>query len=303
MKNSLFLLPAVLSVLAAQAGSPASADYTVTADIIDSAGQRSTSTDGVYINDGSTGAIGGTASIPGATVRQGYLGQLYELLGYGLLASTFYPPEGGATQLITVRTADDGSNFVIPTTGFTFGVVSGPLTGVSPTGLVTAGLVYENTYAEVRATSVEFPGDLRLPLYVQDTVPDNFGRYAGDGLPDDWQVRYFGLDNPLAAPGLDPDGDGQSNLFEFTAGLNPTDANSRFHLEIQPGLEPGEKRLLFGPIQSGCSYSILGSGSLSGEEFTPLVGLAFSDDGATRTVTDSRASVVVRYYRVLISRP
>jgi len=45
----------------------------------------------------------------------------------------------------------------------------------------------------------------------------------GDGLPDAWQVQYFGcVTCPQAAPGADPDGDGFTNLQEFEAGTDPT---------------------------------------------------------------------------------
>ena len=60
------------------------------------------------------------------------------------------------------------------------------------------------------------------------------GSYAADGVGDDWQFQYFGLNNPNAAPLLDPDGDGQNNLFEFTAGLVPTNPLSRFLVSIAP---------------------------------------------------------------------
>lgn len=43
-------------------------------------------------------------------------------------------------------------------------------------------------------------------------------------LDDAWQNQYFGLDNPLAAPTADPDG--ETNSFEFTAGLIPSDPQS-----------------------------------------------------------------------------
>jgi hypothetical protein len=43
----------------------------------------------------------------------------------------------------------------------------------------------------------------------------------GNGLPDEWEVRFFGgkgLD-----PGADPDGDGLTNLQEFQGGSDPMD--------------------------------------------------------------------------------
>jgi uncharacterized repeat protein (TIGR02543 family) len=42
----------------------------------------------------------------------------------------------------------------------------------------------------------------------------------GDGLPDNWELAYFGT--LLATPGGDADGDGRSNLEEYQAGTNPT---------------------------------------------------------------------------------
>ena len=56
-----------------------------------------------------------------------------------------------------------------------------------------------------------------LDLTVINLLADNFGSYAGDGIDDDWQVSFFGLDNPNAAPNVDFDGDEQDNLFEFLA--------------------------------------------------------------------------------------
>jgi uncharacterized repeat protein (TIGR01451 family) len=49
----------------------------------------------------------------------------------------------------------------------------------------------------------------------------------GDGLPDPWEMRYFGaLDTADGAPDADPDGDGLSNRDEFLAGTNPMDPES-----------------------------------------------------------------------------
>ncbi len=48
----------------------------------------------------------------------------------------------------------------------------------------------------------------------------------GDGLPDVWEIKYFG--NPtIANPNDDSDGDGYTNLEEFKAGTNPMDPNDQ----------------------------------------------------------------------------
>jgi hypothetical protein len=60
--------------------------------------------------------------------------------------------------------------------------------------------------------------DFRVVIGMTDT--------DGDGLPDDWERRYFG--GQLANPFADPDGDGMNNLAEYQAGTDPTDPNSRF---------------------------------------------------------------------------
>ena len=55
------------------------------------------------------------------------------------------------------------------------------------------------------------------------------GDTDGNGLPDWWELQYFhvltGTD-----PNADPDHDGVSNLNEYLAGTNPTNAASYFHI-------------------------------------------------------------------------
>ena len=297
------LIVSFLLSIKAIAAPRTSSDYAITTDTVDSAGQHTASAGGLYGNDGSAGAVVGVSSVPGEVTKHGFIGQLYELLGYGLLASNYYPAELGTTQLFPVRTADDGTNTVIPTTGFTFSVLSGPITNISATGLVTAGAVYQNTTAVVGATSPAFVGQLTLPLYVQDTLPDNFGSYAGDGIPDSWQFQYFGLNNPLAAPGADASGTGQTNLFKYTAGLNPLDPNSRFVLTIQSGLTSTQRRLVFYPRLADRTYIIEFRSSLTTGQWDPLGATTFADQANIRTVTDPNAGVPARFYRVRITKP
>ncbi len=48
-----------------------------------------------------------------------------------------------------------------------------------------------------------------------------------DGLPDAWQILYFGsISSTNATPGADPDHDGMSNLNEYLSGTIPNNSNS-----------------------------------------------------------------------------
>jgi hypothetical protein len=54
-----------------------------------------------------------------------------------------------------------------------------------------------------------------------------------DGLPDDWQARYWGSDPAnWPAPSADSDEDGISNQKEFLAGTIPTDAASVLRVDL-----------------------------------------------------------------------
>lgn len=52
----------------------------------------------------------------------------------------------------------------------------------------------------------------------------------GDGLPDDWELFYFG--NLDQGANGDPDADGASNLAEYRSGTNPTKAESAFYVKL-----------------------------------------------------------------------
>jgi hypothetical protein len=55
-----------------------------------------------------------------------------------------------------------------------------------------------------------------------------------DGLPDSWQLQYFGsLTAPGSSPNDDPDHDGLSNLQEYRAGSNPLVVDSLLFLSGQ----------------------------------------------------------------------
>ena len=202
-----------------------SASYSATSDTMDAGGRRSTSAN--YTNDGSVGGIVGisTVAAPAAMVKHGFIGQLYEATALQLASTPTTVNEAETRLLSGAQVLDDLTTLAIPGTSITWSVQSGPLVSINSSGLATAGPVFQSTAATAQGIYLGQNGTLSLT--VLDTIPDNFGTYAGDSLPDNWQVEYFGQNNAQSAPSVDADADGQSNLLEFLAGYIPTDANSR----------------------------------------------------------------------------
>ena len=296
----LLLIPLTASL--AFAGERISANYSITADTADAGGLRATSAN--YTHVGSAPRVAGISAVaaPVETAKHGYLGQLFEIAGLLVNAAQPSVNEGASLQLGAWQLLDDATFLATDASAVTWGIVSGPITSVSAAGLVTAGLVYQNTSATVEGTFGGFNGSLNFT--VLDSIPDNFGTYAGDGLGDDWQVQYFGLPpNANAAPARDPDGDGLSNLLEFTAGLVPTDPASTFHIRIAPVPgQPLQKRVIFSPRLDGRTY-IVESLPMLGGAWQPLATSTQSDNGSERTVTDLDATGAKKFYRVEITRP
>lgn len=291
----------IAAVATLHAGPRGSASYTVPTDTVDAAGKRASS--GSYTNDGSAGGITGLSSVasPAETLMAGYIAQLVDG-GLTLTAATFSVNETDTLQLSASLELEDGTETAIPATSVVWSVQSGPLTGISAGGVATAGIVFQNTIATVQGT---YAGQTAsLGLTVVNSLPDNFGTYAGDGIADDWQAQYFGLNNPAASPTLDPDGDGQTNFFEFAAGLDPNSRQSRFLLRVDP--VPGQSaqvRLVFSPIVAGRNYTVEFSPSLTAGQWAPLTGAIESDNGSERTVIDTSAAGLRKFYRVKVEKP
>lgn len=301
--RAVFFFAALALAAAAHGASSSSASYGIVSDVVDTGGAQTASA--AYAGDGSVGTVVGLASATAATpeiAKGGYLGQLFEITGLQLAPDLAVVPEAAARQLRAVLTLDDATTLSLGQPSVSWTAVSGPVTSVSPGGLLTAGTVYQDTPAQVAATyaGLAFP----LALTIQNVNPDDFGTYAADGLPDDWQVQYFGIGNPQAAPGADASGTGQTNLFKYTAGLNPTDPRAVFALAIQPVPgEPAQKKLSFAPLVAGRSYAVEFSTDLLAGPWRPLAGTAPLDLGQVRSLLDPAATEPVKFYRVLVTKP
>lgn len=279
-----------------------SANYAVSAEVADGGGRRTSA--GPYTNDATVGGIVGLSTVvsPALTAKQGYAGQLFEVTGISLTTSNANVNETANRQVNATALLDDGSTLTLANTAFAWSVLTGPLTGISASGLATADIVYQDTSASVRATYAGV--SQQVTLTVVNSQIDNFGSYAGDGIDDAWQVQYFGLSNPLAGAGMDPDGDGGNNLFEYTVGTVPNSAGSRFLLrdEPVPG-QPTQKRIVFSPRLTDRTYVVQFTTSLAAGGWATLPNISTTDNGQERTVTDLAATGPKKFYRVQVTKP
>lgn len=285
----------------ANAGPRASTNYAVSADTADSGGQRTTSTN--YTHDGSITEIADISTTPTATVKHSYIGQLTDVTTLELTSSPGSVEEGSSRQFSASLLHDDLTTTPLLATAVTWGVHSGPLTGVDSLGLATASVVYQHTAASVQGTYASFSAIGALTVLNVNT--DDLPGYSGDGMDDAWQVQYFGLNNPLALPTADPDSDGQNNAFEYIAGVIPTDATSRFlsTIESVPG-QPLHKNIIFSPRLPDRTYTVKTSTSLGPSAlWSTLTGFTSTEVGDTGIITDTNATGSWKFYIVEITRP
>jgi len=120
-----------------------------------------------------------------------------------------------------------------------------------------------------------------------------------DGLPDAWQLQYFGsLSDPNAAPTADPDGDGFNNLQEYLAGTNPRNAASR--LKLDSAVVAGSGIDIQFTAVAGKTYSVLWTGSLNNGTWTKLADVPAQSATGPITVTDPDNTLnTQRFYRLV----
>jgi hypothetical protein len=275
-----------------------SANYSLAPDAVDGGGLRGTSAN--YTVNASAMA-GNAAASANYTARTGFAGQLEEPAGfYAVAISIAALPatvnEGSTRQLSATLHYSDSTAVPLPADSVAWSVQSGPLTGVSTAGLATAGAVYEDTSAVARGAYQSLTTIVNLT--VLDLLPDNYEEYASDGIPDVWQVQYFGPHNPRGLPLEDPDADGWDNLFEYHACLVPTDPLSTFSITLSDAPDGGHQ-ISFSPRFPDCSYTLFGSSDLS--LWNPVAGI-ITDAGNVRTIVDPAGTGPRRFYSIQVRR-
>jgi len=195
---------------------------------VDVGGQRAGSTH--YTADQSLGGIVGISTVasPLETARHGYIGQLTEVAAFAVLIETNAVDEGDSQQLSGVVTLDDDTALALDGSEVAWDAAVFPLLSISNSGLATATNVYEDTTAFVTGLYLNIEGT--ESFLVRNVNDDDFGTYAGDGLPDGWQVGYFGIGSAEAGPTNNVDEDSADNTAEWVADTVPTNSGSYFYL-------------------------------------------------------------------------
>jgi hypothetical protein len=289
-----------LSLLPLAALAGASADYSIDPAVLDGGGALASSA--AYTINPSTalGAVGASANY---ALRSGYAGQLLDLLDITIVepSSPMTLNERATLQLAVTANCDDATKAVLSANDVTWSVQSGPLAGVNATGLVTAGSVYQNTSAVAQAALGNISDTVSLSVI--NTGLDDFAPYATDGLPDTWQVQYFGESETRGGPAMDYDGDGVVNLHEFAFGSDPSlpsagfvqwsgntaiTAGSPMPYVFQSGTGTFSYRAAFSRRKDyadlGISYAVEFSGDLITWRASTSTPTVLADDGAVQAV-------------------
>lgn len=130
--------------------SRSSAAYEIISETIDAGGGYSTAAG--YANHGGLGTISPATILtaPTLTARSGFIGQLYEVVSFQVAAPADSVRTGAQLLLRATLLLDDGTTLLLDPNRVAWSVVSGPMTGIGPAGLATAGAVAVDTPAAVR---------------------------------------------------------------------------------------------------------------------------------------------------------
>jgi len=199
-----------------------STDYSLEPAVLDGGGMAGSSADYALNPSIGPGAAGASA---GYALRGGFSGQLLELVSIHIEkpSSPIMISERATLQLEVSAIYDDASRAILAADDLVWSAASGTIESIHPSGLLTAGSVYQDTATAVRASSGGMFDELALT--VANTGSDDFAPYAADGLPDTWQVQYFGESSTRGGPTVDFDNDGVVNLLEFAYGTDPSQAS------------------------------------------------------------------------------
>ncbi len=119
----------------------------------------------------------------------------------------------------------------------------------------------------------------------------------GDGLPDEWEFRYFhSLNASGGAPGDDPDHDGLTNAAELLAGTDPTDAASVLRVTATQVVGT-DVRISFTSV-TGKTYRLERSPRITGSPWTVVVDHIAGLGQVTQTLDIGGFAEPSQFYRL-----
>ena len=273
--------------MAAHAQVARTGDYALALATMDAGGAAVHSAD--YGNNGSAGTPGALATAAGEVIKAGLPGEIYNPTNLQLSASATVLDAGNQTQLTAREVMDDGTLLTLSPTLVTWSIQTGPISSISPQGVVTSGTVYQSSAAQISGLYAGFTAMLQLQV-----VNTAFAQ---------WQLAYFGTEIGPAAATADADGSGQTNLFKYIAGLNPTNPASRFVMSTTPvGNQSGVVAISFSPVYGGRTYSVEYCTDICSGNWQTLTPASETVTGQTMTVVDINADLARKFYRVDITK-
>jgi hypothetical protein len=151
--------------------------------------------------------------------------------------------------------------------------------------------VQVSTSVRVAVTNTASPAGVNSTTVNLGIIPDT----DGDGIPDAWELAYFGnITNAVA--GADADGDGMSNLDEYRAGTNPTNALSVLKIV----LTATNANVLEFIAQTNLSYSVQWRTNFATALWSNLTSI--TAQSSVRTIQVNTAvgpPLPERYYRIV----
>jgi hypothetical protein len=184
----------------------------------------------------------------------------------------------GTTRLLSVNRSNTGS-----------GNSQSVLRALSADGQVLAIESFASDFVPMDMNMARDVFVLRVNAGVEDS--DN------DGLPDSWEIEYFGsLDRNGAG---DYDVDGMSDSAEYLAGTNPVDKQSALVI-TQIGKLGEPKRLITWMAIPGKTYTIQYKANLNASAWENLAGTIKADSFTASKSDDTINGSEQRFYRVLL---
>jgi hypothetical protein len=128
---------------------------------------------------------------------------------------------------------------------------------------------------------------------------DSNGDWDGDGLPDAWELQYFG--HPTnAVSSNDSDGDGSTDKAEFISGFNPTNPASYFSITGFERPAGSSNLVLHWPAVEGRLYHALWANSLTGDFSTIVSNMPHPRTSCTVNVNQAESAGL---YKVEVKFP